>query len=340
MTTSTSMPRKRCSGPDTATINALTHAAMKARRARRWLIGLVGRNSKPGSLSWYGNRESLFMHDTKDIQGTEPITERRAMLAGIGAIVLWGALATLSVIGRPHPGLPDGRHDIRHRRGTRHRAGALARPAVARPDALAGAGLAARRRRPVRLSRALFRGPAARAARRGEPHQLPLAVADRAAVGAARRRASGLAASRGRPAGFRGRRAAGLRARPRFRRRHCAGLCAGAGLRLRLVALFGTVAPLRRDPDRCDRGLLHRRGAPLAGLPSAVRAHGVARVARRLARRAGARHRPDRRRLLSLGSCREARRHPRAGGAELRRTHPVDRPAHSLRARASRPARC
>ena len=37
------------------------------------------------------------MHDTKDIQGTESIGERRAMLAGIGAIVLWGALATLSV---------------------------------------------------------------------------------------------------------------------------------------------------------------------------------------------------------------------------------------------------
>ena len=43
------------------------------------------------------------MHDTKDIQGTESIGERRAMLAGIGAIVLWGALATLSVTAGPVP---------------------------------------------------------------------------------------------------------------------------------------------------------------------------------------------------------------------------------------------
>src|SRR5471032_1521899 len=48
------------------------------------------------------------MHDTRDKQGTEPApgrraTERRAMLAGIGAIVLWGALATLSVTAGPIP---------------------------------------------------------------------------------------------------------------------------------------------------------------------------------------------------------------------------------------------
>src|SRR5471032_3014028 len=43
------------------------------------------------------------MHDTRDKQGTEPATERRAMLAGTGAIVLWGALATLSVTAGPVP---------------------------------------------------------------------------------------------------------------------------------------------------------------------------------------------------------------------------------------------
>ena len=43
------------------------------------------------------------MHDAKDKQGTEPATERRAMLAGTGAIVLWGALATLSVTAGPIP---------------------------------------------------------------------------------------------------------------------------------------------------------------------------------------------------------------------------------------------
>src|SRR5471032_1622638 len=48
------------------------------------------------------------MHDTRDKQGTEPApgrraTERRAMLAGTGAIVLWGALATLSVTAGPIP---------------------------------------------------------------------------------------------------------------------------------------------------------------------------------------------------------------------------------------------
>ena len=43
------------------------------------------------------------MHDTKDKQGTSPAIERRAMFAGTGAIVLWGALATLSVIAGPVP---------------------------------------------------------------------------------------------------------------------------------------------------------------------------------------------------------------------------------------------
>ena len=43
------------------------------------------------------------MHDTRDIQGTEAISERRAMLAGTGAIFLWGALATLSVTAGPVP---------------------------------------------------------------------------------------------------------------------------------------------------------------------------------------------------------------------------------------------
>jgi drug/metabolite transporter (DMT)-like permease len=43
------------------------------------------------------------MHDTDDKQGTAPASERRAMLAGVGAILLWGALATLSVIAGPVP---------------------------------------------------------------------------------------------------------------------------------------------------------------------------------------------------------------------------------------------
>ena len=44
------------------------------------------------------------MHDTRDKQGTAAPTERRrAMLAGTGAIVLWGALATLSVTAGPIP---------------------------------------------------------------------------------------------------------------------------------------------------------------------------------------------------------------------------------------------
>src|ERR1700730_4509407 len=104
MTASTSTPRKRCSGPDTATTNALTHAAMKAKRARRWLIGLVGRNSKPSSLSCYGNRERAVMHDTKETPLPERgVPERHAMLAGFGAIALWGALAALSVTGGSVP---------------------------------------------------------------------------------------------------------------------------------------------------------------------------------------------------------------------------------------------
>src|SRR5581483_11123745 len=83
---------------------------------------------------------------------------------------------------RAHPALPDGRHDVRNRRSYRHRPGARPWPAVDGPVALAGPGLAARRRRPVRLPRALLRRPATRPASRSELGQLPLATPDRAAV--------------------------------------------------------------------------------------------------------------------------------------------------------------
>ena len=47
-------------------------------------------------------------------------------------------------------------------------------------------------------------------------------------------------------------------------RRLRAGLCAGAGLRLRLVALLGAVAPLRRDADRRHRRFLRGVGRYLS----------------------------------------------------------------------------
>jgi drug/metabolite transporter (DMT)-like permease len=43
------------------------------------------------------------MHESRDKQGTAATVQRQAMLAGVGAIVLWGALASLSVIAGPVP---------------------------------------------------------------------------------------------------------------------------------------------------------------------------------------------------------------------------------------------
>ena len=229
--------------------------------------------------------------------------------------------------GRSHSAVPDGCHDVRGRCLDRHRAGARPRRRLGGAFALAAAPVAAGRRRPVRLPRALFRRPAARPAGRGQSRELSVAAADRAAVGAACRRTPGLAAFVGRVAGFRRRRAAGVRPGTQLHRRLCAGLCAGAGLRLNLVALLRAVAPLRRDADRRHRGLLRGIGGAVARLPPGVRAHGVAGLDDGMARRAGARPRARGRRVLSVGPCRQTRRHPRAGRPLLRHADPLDRAA-------------
>src|SRR4029077_21231692 len=108
----------------------------------------------------------------------------RAMAAGCGAIALWGALANLSVLAGPAPpfqmvamtftlGAAIG--ILRARRRGVSWLDTVARPAaracLARPVELAEASVASRRRRPLRLSRALLRGPPARAAGRSQPRQ-------------------------------------------------------------------------------------------------------------------------------------------------------------------------
>src|SRR5437879_172677 len=83
-------------------------------------------------------------------------------------------------------------------------------------------------------------------------------------------------------------------------------------------------APLRRDADRRHRGVLYGVGRAVVRLSSFVRAHGVAGLDDGVARRAGARAGAGGRGVLSLGSRRQARRHPRARRAVLCHADPVD----------------
>ena len=144
---------------------------------------------------------------------------RRAMAAGFAAIALWGALAALSVSAGPIP--PFQMVAMTFAVGASIGiVRALARGVGWRGlVGLADARLAARRRRAVRLPRALLRRPPACPAGRGQPGELSVAVADRAAVGAARRRAPGLAASARRLARLCRRRPARLRPRLQLHRR-------------------------------------------------------------------------------------------------------------------------
>ena len=137
------------------------------------------------------------------------------------------------------------RHHLRHRRAV---AGSVLRPGAIKALRQPLAGLAARRRRPVRLPRRLLLRAAQRPAGRGRPHQLPLAAADRRVLRLPARRTAEVAAHRRlRPRA--GRRRARRHPRPGLRLR--SGLYASATAPRSVAAviwarLFGAVAPLRR----------------------------------------------------------------------------------------------
>src|SRR6185503_2289582 len=133
-------------------------------------------------------------------------------------------------------------------------------------EATAG-GVGARRRRLVRLSRALLSRVAACAAGRGATRQLSLAAADRAWLGVPAERAAEIASCLGRADRAR-------RNDPAVRWAWWIGLCAGipAGIFRRvhggfhLGILFGAVSSLRRGADRCSRGILPRDVRARGGL--------------------------------------------------------------------------
>ena len=99
------------------------------------------------------------------------------------------------------------------------------------------------------------------------------------------------------------------------------GLCRG----LRLVDLFGAVAPAQIGADRRGRGLLRGYRAARRARACAGRNHGVAGDGAAMGRDRSARRRPGRRGVLRLGHRHEARRHPRAGSRVLRHAAALDR---------------
>ena len=260
---------------------------------------------------------------------------RRAMAAGFAAIALWGALGDAVGTGRSDPAVPDGCHDVRRRCRDRHRARARARRRLERawcgwPVRVWLLGVGGLFGYHALYFAALQLAPPAEA--NLVNYLWPLLIVLLSAPLAGER--LGWPHLVGALLGFAGVVLLAFGRGVQLHRRLRAGLCAGAGLRLRLVALLGAVAPLRRDADRRHRGVLRGIGRILSLACHLLFEHdGVAGHDHGMARRAGARPRPGRRRVLSLGPCRQARRHPRAGRAVLCHADPLDGAADRLRPR-------
>ena len=218
---------------------------------------------------------------------------------------------------RKDSGLSARRAHLRHRRAGRaahfHRTAAGAVGVTP-----AAAGMGRRRRRIVRLSRAVFSGAAVRATRGSRTSELSLAIADRIVlIVPARRTARG--ASRRRRAGGTCRHGASDRRRP-------VRLCPGATARtsrgvrrgVRLGDLFGDVAAAQVGADRCGRRLLSCHRTARRGDACVDRRHGVARDDRAMVCDPRARSGAGRSRVLYLGRRHEAWRYPRAGCGVLR----------------------
>ena len=262
-----------------------------------------------------------------------------ATIVGFGAIVLWSALALLTALSGDAPPfeLAALTFAIGGLCGARLRGGA--RPAFSARAALAG--LARRDRRPLRLSRALFRCVAPRAAGRREPHRLSLAAVDCAVFRGVAGRASARASCGGRRARFRG----SGDALPVQGRRLRLGRPDGAGratVSLLAAPSCGQAtrccrAASKARPTRGGRRLLPRHGGARRPLSCGLRDDG--RPIRRGAMacnpwpwtRAG---RPC---LLRLGLWGQARRHSHARRRRLCRAGPFD--ARFWSQPASRPPR-
>ena len=115
-----------------------------------------------------------------------------ATLIGFAAILMWSLLSLLTVASGTVPPFQLAAMTFAIGGGARCRDLGCSGRGAARGAEAAVAGLGARRRRTVRLSRAVLPRAAPRAAGRGAARQLSLAAADRAVLGAAAGRAAAM----------------------------------------------------------------------------------------------------------------------------------------------------
>ena len=259
--------------------------------ARQTMTDRVGRTNEHGVCCHHRSRETQLTHpriaqlDKSLILYAAAMTiadadRRRAMAAGFAAIALWGALAALSVSGRADPAVPDGCHDVR---GRRRRSASCARPA---PRASAGGrsvALAAARVWLLGIGglfgyhalyfAALQLAPPAEA--NLVNYLWPLLIVLLSAPLAGER--LGWPHLARRLAGLRRRRAAGLRPRTAASpARHALGYALALGCAFAWSLYSVLSRRFGETPTDAIAALLRGLGDALAGLPPAVRAHGLA----------------------------------------------------------------
>ena len=257
------------------------------------------------------------------------MTPRTATLIGLTAILMWSLLAALTVATGKIPAF--------QLAAMTFAIGALVgfltwigRRECDPRVAAAAAGVDRRRRRSVRLSRAVFSGAALRAAGRSRPAELSLAAVDRAVLVAAAGRAAGAAS-------YRRRAARACRHGAAVSPATAAGFRAGQvpGLVAAFVAAFVWAAysvmsrKLKSVPTDAVAGFC------LATALLAAVVHGLVEVTvwpdtiGAMACDRGARRRTGRGGILCLGYRDEARRHPRARRGVLRDAAALDRVSDS-----------
>ena len=187
------------------------------------------------------------------------MTPRTATLIGLTAILMWSLLSVLTVATGKIPAFQLAAMTFAIGAAVGVRELDLAARGNQRVAAATHC-VGRRRRRVVRLSRAVFPGAALRAAGRSRPAELSLAALDRAVLVVAAGRTAGAASHRRRAAGA-GRHGAAVHRQQRRRLSRPARSRAGRGVRrrLRLGGLFGDVAQAQGGADRCGRRLLPRR---------------------------------------------------------------------------------
>ena len=254
------------------------------------------------------------------------MTSRTATLIGLTAILMWSLLAVMTVATGKIPAFQLAAMTFAI--GALVGIFDLARPArrVRRAEA-AAAGLDRRRRRTVRLSRAVFPGAALCAAGRSGPVELSLAAVDRAV----------LVAAAGRAAGARTTSSARCWAWPApcccspaiaaaaSRRASCPDLLAAFVAAFVWAAYSVMSRKLKAVPTDAVAGFCLATAVLAALVHWLVETTVWPETTLAMARDHRARHRSGGRGVLCLGYRHEARRHPRAGCGVLRDAAALDR---------------